>query len=120
MSVLEMIDLAHRDHDVEHHGEAGVDRAGDEIGRENGRMPAGQLRDGKIETDDTVHRKDERRGESGEKQIGHLMSLPVRGGIAPAEREHAVKFLLPTLSSRDRARWRGRAAIRETKTKAKR
>src|SRR5712672_3552741 len=47
--VLEVIGFTKRDGDGEHHGETGVNGAGDEVGRENRRMPARNYCDSEIE-----------------------------------------------------------------------
>ena len=53
---------------VMHHGEAGVDGAGHEVGRENRRVPAGQDRDREIEADDGVDGEHQRRGQTRQQQ----------------------------------------------------
>ena len=55
-----------------------------------GTMPIGE-----VEADDGVHREHQRRGQSGEQQVGRFVAVPVAGGTAPAHREHAVDDLLP-------------------------
>ena len=61
----------------QHHGEAGEDGAGDEVGREDGGVPAGQHRGGEVEGHDGVHREHQRRGEAGQQQVGPLVLGPV-------------------------------------------
>ena len=92
-----MIDLSHRDHDVQRHRESGIDRAGDEVRRKNGGVPAGDNGDGKIETDDAVYREHERCRQSRQQQIRNLMPLPVRCGVTPTQREKGIYFFLPEL-----------------------
>ena len=53
-------------------------------------MPPRQLGDREVEADDGMNRDDERCGEAGEQQVGHLVPLPVPRGASPAEREHTV------------------------------
>jgi hypothetical protein len=45
-----------RDQEQEHHREAAEDGARDEVGREDGRVPAGQDRRREVERHDRVHR----------------------------------------------------------------
>ena len=45
--VLQVVDLPQRNRDSEHHRESGVDSAGNEVWREDRRMPAGYHRDAK-------------------------------------------------------------------------
>ena len=97
-----VVDVAHRDqafHPVEaadgdgegeHHGEAGVDGAGDEVGREDGGVPAGNHRHREVEAHHRVHREHQWRRQAGENQRGHFVTVPVAGRTAPAERERAV------------------------------
>jgi len=55
--VVKSVDSAQRDRQDQNHGESGKNRAGDEIGRKDGRVPAGQNRNGEVEADDCVHRQ---------------------------------------------------------------
>ena len=54
-----------RDAERDHHGESREDRPRHEVGRENGRVPAGQDRDREVERHDRVHRHDQRRRQAG-------------------------------------------------------
>ncbi len=81
---------AQRDGQGQHHREAGVDGARDEVGREDRRVPAGHDADREVEADDRVHGEDERRRHAGQEQVGVLVPLPVPRGPAPSERERAV------------------------------
>ncbi len=45
--VFEMAEFAQRNEQHQHHAEAAINRADDEIERENRRVPAGQLRRGR-------------------------------------------------------------------------
>ena len=47
---------AHQRGQQHHHGEAGIHRADDEVGREDRLLPAGHQAGGEIEADDGVHR----------------------------------------------------------------
>ena len=58
------------DQQRQHHREAGEDGAGDEVGREDRGVPAGQLRHREVEGHDGVHREHQRRREAGEDQVG--------------------------------------------------
>ena len=89
---------------VEHddHGEAGIQGADDEVGREDGLLPARHQARGEIEPDDRVHRDHKRHGERGQRRVERLVAVPVPGRAAPAEREDAVE-------QARRETWRGRA-----------
>ncbi len=88
--VLQPVETAQRNRENQHHREAGVDGAGYEVGRKDGRVPAGQLRHREVEADDGVHRHHQRRRETGEQQVGHLVAVPVSGRAAPAHGEQPV------------------------------
>ncbi len=45
-----------------YHGESGIDGAGDEVGREDGGVPAGNHANGEVEADYCVDRNHQRRG----------------------------------------------------------
>ena len=79
------------DHQRQHHREAAEDGAGDEVGREDRGVPAGQLRRGEVEaTRPSAPRAPAAwRGRRG--QVGRLVVLPVAVRAAPAEREDAVE-----------------------------
>ena len=72
------------------HREPGEDRPGDEVGREDRRVPAGHDADGEVEGHDRVHRDDQRRRQPGEQQVGRSIPVPVPGRAPPAHRQHAV------------------------------
>ena len=67
---------AQRDRERQHHREAGEERAGDEVRREDRRVPAGRVADREVERDDAVHRDHQRRREPGEQQVGRSRSAP--------------------------------------------
>ena len=79
---------AQRNRQRQHHREAGVDGAGDEVGREDRRVPARQHRHREVEAHDRVDRQHERRREAGEQQVRLLVARPVhapsRASPAPA------------------------------------
>ena len=77
MTSLEPERAAQRQHQQQHHREARVDRADDEVRREDRRVPAGQLRDGEVEAHDAVHRDDERRRQSGEQHVRDAIVPPL-------------------------------------------
>ncbi len=91
--VAEAEEGAQRDRQRQHHGEAGVDRAGHEVGREDRGVPAGDDADREVEGDDGVDRDDERRRQPGEQHVGGLVVVPVGGRAAPAHRPEAVDDL---------------------------
>src|SRR6185437_15801089 len=74
--------------------ETRIDGSGDEVWRENGRVPTGQNRDREIEADNGMHREHQRRGDAGEQQAGRLVQPPVVRRSPPSESEDAVKTLL--------------------------
>ena len=55
-------------------------------------MPTGQLRHGEVERHDRVHRQHQRRGETGQKQIGFLVVTPVPVRAGPTKREQPVEI----------------------------
>ena len=89
--ILQAVDRAQREHEREHHAEAGEDGARHEIRGEDCRVPAREQRHREVKRDDGVHRKHERRADAGEDQVGHLVVAPVAVGTAPAHREQAVE-----------------------------
>ena len=91
--VLEAKRRAADHHERHHHGEAGEDRARDEVGREDRRMPSGEDRDREIHRDDRMNREDQRRREGREDEIGALVVVPLPHGAAPSEREETVDEL---------------------------
>ena len=88
--VFELEQPPQRHQQRQDHAKARIDRPGDEIGREDGGMPAGELRDGKVQGDDGMHREHQGRGKAGQDQIGLLVIAPVPVGAGPAERKKAV------------------------------
>ncbi|MCG3160744.1 MAG: hypothetical protein JMDDDDMK_01819 [Acidobacteria bacterium] len=88
--VFEAVIRAQRNGDGQHHREARKDRARDEVRRKDGRMPAGQNRNREIEADHRVNRNHQRRRQSGQQQVSHLVPLPVPRRTTPAHRQHAV------------------------------
>ena len=92
--VLKAVRLAQGDGDRQHHGEAGIDCAGDKVGGEDGGVPSRNNSDGKVEADHGVHAENKRGGQSSEKQIRGLIAVPMANGTAPAHGQHAVNELL--------------------------
>src|SRR6267142_221342 len=91
--LFEAIGLAQRNRDGQDHGKARIDGAGHEIRRKDRGMPAGNYGDCEIETHYSVHGENQRRCESGEKQIRRLVTMPVTRGTSPAHGQHAVNNL---------------------------
>ncbi len=104
--VLEVEPATQRDDDREDHSDAGEDRAGNEVRREDRRVPARASRHREVERDDGVHREHERRRERGEEQIGAREVPPLAIGVPPAEataREDALahRIRLPVAQHRE-------------------
>lgn len=93
--VMQAIDRAQRQHQGQHHREAGEDGAGDEVRREDGRVPARDVRDGEVERDDGVHGKHERGREARKEQVRHLEVGPLAVTAAPTHGQQAVERLAP-------------------------
>ncbi len=64
--ILQAVEPPQRDRQHQDHREARVDRAGDEVRREDRRVPARYVGDGEVEAHDGVHGDDERRRQAGE------------------------------------------------------
>ena len=109
---LEAVDRAQRDQQRQHHREARVDGAGDEVGREDRRVPARHERHREVEAHHGVHREHERRGQAREQHVRRLVPVPVRGRPAPAHRQDAVDQLREPCSSPGRAWSPGRGSAR--------
>ncbi len=118
--VLEAVDPAERDGQRQHHREAGEDGAGDEVRREDRRVPARDDADGEVEADDRVHRDHQRRREAGEQQVRRLVAMPVPRRAAPAHGQHAVDDPSDACSASGRAASPGRGSGRRTRTAARR
>ena len=84
--VLKSVDAANRNDQIQHHGKSGIDGAGDEVRRENGRMPSGQLRHGEIKAHHAMNREHQWRrqtAEQADKPIdGAANALPNRASPA--------------------------------------
>ena len=96
-----------------------IDRAGDEIRREDRGVPAGDQRNGEVEGHDGVHREHQRRGDAGQDQVGHLIVAPVAVGAAPAHGEQAVEKGAQALAGGGEAvaqHARGRGSCPRTRT----
>src|ERR1700719_689412 len=88
--IFEAVNFADGNREHKDHREAGVNCASNEVGREDGRMPAGNDADGKIKTYYRVNREHERRSQSSQKKIGSLIAVPVARGSAPAQGKRAI------------------------------
>ena len=114
--VLEAERLAADHHERQHHGEPGEDRARDEVGREDRRVPSGEEGDREIHRDDRMNREDQRRREGCEDEIGAFVVVPLPHGAPPSEGEEAVDELPGRGSSPDRASSPGPGSSRRTRT----
>ena len=81
----------------------GVDGAGDEVRREDRRVPAGQLRDREVEADVGVDREDERRREAAEDEVRDAVVPPVGELAAPPEGDRCRRCAVEGASARGRA-----------------
>ncbi len=91
--VLQAVHRAQGNGERQDHREAGVDRARDEVGREDRGVPARDDADREVETDDRVHRHHERRRQPREQEVRRLVAVPVLRRAAPAERRDPVDLL---------------------------
>ncbi len=91
--MLEAERLAADHHERQHHGEPGEDRAGDEVGREDRRMPSRDEGDREVHRDDRMHREDQRRREGGENEVRGFVVMPLPLGAPPAEGQGTVDEL---------------------------
>ena len=91
--VLEMEDLAADHHERQHHGEPRKDRAGDEVRREDRRVPARKQRDGEVHRHDRMDREDQRRRQRRENEVRGLVVMPLPLRAAPSERHETVDEL---------------------------
>ena len=82
--VVQVEGATQRQQQHEHHREPGVDRAHDEVGREDRRVPAGKLGDAEIETDDAVDGDHQRRRQRREERVRDAVSGPLKSGTTPA------------------------------------
>ncbi len=53
-------------------------------------MPAGNHRCGKVEADDRMDRKHERRRDTGQQQIRRVITMPVHGAAAPTHGKKTI------------------------------
>ena len=88
--IFKAVNLADGDGQHQHHGEAGIDGASDEVGWENRGVPSGDDANREVKAHDGVDRQDQGRCQSGKQQIHRLVAVPVSGRAAPSERENAV------------------------------
>ncbi len=82
-----------RDRQRQHHGEPAEDGATDEVRREEGRVPARQLRHREVERHDRVHRQPQRRATPGAQERGLREAVPVAARTRPPQGEEAVDCL---------------------------
>ena len=91
--LLEAEGLAHDHHQRHHHGEAREDGPGDEVGREDRGVPAGELGGREVHRHDRVDGQHQRRREARQDQVRRLVVLPMAHRAAPAESEHPEGLL---------------------------
>jgi len=103
---LESERLTRHDHQGHDHREAAEDSAGDEVGREDRRVPTGHDRDGEVERHDRMHGEYERRRKTSQDQVRTFVREPVSMRPAPTEGEDAE-------DNRSRARFRAIPQRRE-------
>ena len=82
---FEMINFAGDNTQRDHHREPGEDSPGHEIGRKYSRMPARYNADRKVGADNRVNGKHQRRGYTGQKQIGQFIVTPLPVAAARLE-----------------------------------
>ena len=102
--IFEAKEFPHGNRKRQHHGKSRVNRARDEVGRKNRRVPSGNDGEGKVKTHDRVHGEDQRRREAGQQQGSRFVPLPMNRRAAPSHREQTINQF------RRRDFWRGRAA----------
>ena len=102
--ILEVIDrdvplhlehLPERDDERNDHRDAGVDGTGNEIRREDGRVPPRDNRDGEVPRHHRVHREDERRCQGRHIEVSPRVVAPLVVAPAPPQRRDGVQFLPP-------------------------
>ena len=90
--VLDPEDAPHGDEEGEHHGKAGMDGPGDEIGREDGAVPAGLYGQREVPGDDGMDGDHEGRCEARHQEVGHGVMAPLPGRPCPAEGQKPVNL----------------------------
>ena len=93
--IFQTVNLPDRDGEHQNHRESRIDCAGNEVGRENGGVPARDDADGEIKADHRVNREHQGRREAREQQVHGLVAMPVAGRSTPAEREHPIDHFHP-------------------------
>ena len=104
--VLQVVHLARDHHQGHDHREARENGAGDEVGRKDGRVPAGHHRDREVEGDHGVNRQHQRCRKTSEDQVGALIVAPrtVRSGPAQGEEAQDPRTnVRPALTARSRS-----------------
>ena len=66
--IFQVVELADRDGQRQHHRKARINGARDEVWRKDRGMPAGHRGDREVETNGGVYRKHQRRGKTGQQQ----------------------------------------------------
>ena len=105
--IFQAKEFPYGDRKRKHHGKSRVNRARDEVGRKNGRVPSGNDGEGKVKTHDRVHGQDQGRREAGQQQRGRFVPLPMNRRAAPSHREQTINQF------RRRDFWPGREASRD-------
>src|ERR1700730_11371277 len=95
--IFEVIKLAKWNGDGQHHGEAGINRAGHEVRRENSGVPTRNDGNGEIKAHYGVNGQNQGCGQPSKQQVSRLIAVPVAPGTAPTHGQQSKGFLLPTL-----------------------
>ena len=90
---LEPEELPHRHRQGDHHGDAREDGARDEVGGEDGGVPAGHDAHGEVPRHHRVHREHQWRSQRGQEDVGLAEVVPFPVGAAPSQRNDAVELL---------------------------
>src|ERR1700722_9583123 len=94
--IFEVIILAKRNGDGQHHREAGINGACHEVRRENSSVPAGNNGNREIKAHHGVYGQNQGCGQPRKQQVRRLIPVPVPRGAAPAHSQQSVSFLFPT------------------------
>ena len=89
--LLQVAPLAQGNQQHQHHAEPAKDRARHKVERENGFVPARELRRGEIHADDGTHREHQQRRQAGQDEVGLFIIVPLPRRTGPAQRKQAVK-----------------------------
>ena len=88
--ILHTVCRPNRDHQCKHHRESRVDRARDEVRREDRGVPARDDRNGEIPAHNRMHGKNQRRREARKQKIGSFIPRPMTRRPTPTHRQHTV------------------------------